>query len=72
MSIIVYVPTLYLQYFSATGEPATRKDELFNILLDDLKTRGVKFNRSTAEVEGSYITQVLDLAFHNLVFEFLV
>lgn len=46
--------------FSSSGvaKSLSRKDELFNDLIDECASRGIDFPDSLADVDGKYILQV--------------
>ena len=56
----MYVKSLKTPLFCNSGIATgiSRKDEIFNELIEDFRTRGATFQKSVAEEEGRYIIQV--------------
>ena len=48
----------FLSFSSGVVDGISRKDELYNMLVDDFMRRGVDWPRSTAPTDGAYFIQV--------------
>lgn len=48
----------FLSFSARVKSGLTRKDELYNQLVDDFRNRKVDFPKSVAQIDGSYFIQV--------------